>query len=179
MTHHASVVLLERLGRVARHDHLVRRFSRDLELLRRLDRVLVLDRPLIGDLVSSTCRSLSVPDPELLLRANRRPDTGACDPPRRRLVALFGEERVTAGEAAGQVVTYPHGRLRLGSRTLAGTIAHEVGHHLVNHTAGARTPGHGKVWVAAYDAAARRLATHPGLAGVLALSEPPLPTLAG
>ena len=84
-----------------------------------------------------------------------------------------------ASLAAGQVVTYPHGRLRLGSRTLAGTIAHEVGHHLVNHTAGARTPGHGKVWVAAYDAAARRLATHPGLAGVLALSEPPLPTLAG
>lgn len=179
MTHHESVILLERHGRVARHDHLVRRFSRDLELLRGLDRVLVADRSLIGVLVSSACRALSVPEPALLLRANRRPDTGACDPPRRRLVAQFGEGRVRDAEAAGTVITHPYGRLRLGAPTLAGTIAHEVGHHLVNHTTGAGTPGHGKVWVAAYDAAARRLAAHPGLAGVLALSEPPLPTLAG
>ena len=95
------------------------------------------------------------------------------------MVARFGEERVQAAEAAGQLVTFPRGRLRLGSRTLAGTIAHEMGHHLVNHTTGARTPGHGKVWVAAYDTAARRLAAHPVLAEVLTLSEPPIPTLAG
>lgn len=178
MQQSTSVVLLDRAGPVARHDHLVRRFSRDLDLLRTLDRVLVRDPELTREFVSSVCSDFAVPKPELLLRSNRKPETGMCDAPRRRLVARFGEERVAEAERRGAVVTHLDGRIRLGTETLAGTIAHELGHHLVNHTSGSRTPGHGKAWVAAYDAAARRLAIHPGLRDVLASWERPLPTLA-
>lgn len=178
MQQSTPVVLLDRAGPVARHDHVVRRFSRDLGLLRSLDRVLVLDPDLTRALVSTVCEDFSVARPDLLLRANRRPDTGLCDPPRRRLAARFGEDRVRAAEAKGRIRTFPHGRIRLGARTLAGTIAHELGHHLVNHTSGWRTPGHGKAWVAAYDAAAHRLVAHPALLRALAATDGTLPTLA-
>lgn len=163
---------------MARHDHVVRRFSRDLGLLRTLDRVLVLEPDVTRALVSTVCGDFGVALPDLLFRSNRRPDTGLCDPPRRRLTARFGEDRVLAAEAGGRIRTFPHGRLRLGTRTLAGTVAHELGHHVVNHTSGWRTPGHGKAWVAAYDAVAQRLAAHPALLPALAAADRTLPTLA-
>ena len=44
--------------------------------------------------------------------------------------------------------------IRLGKRPALGTIAHELGHHLVNHLEPPSAPAHGRAWVAWFDAAA-------------------------
>jgi hypothetical protein len=122
--------------RTVRHEHMLRRFSNDPGLLVDLDHVVVSDRALIGRIVDSTSADLGVPAPELLVRSNRGAQTGLYQPGGR-------------------------GRLRVGAVTTAGVIAHELGHHLVAHTAPPSTPGHGRVWVAAYDLAAEQVAGRP------------------
>jgi hypothetical protein len=44
--------------------------------------------------------------------------------------------------------------IRLGKRPALGTIAHELGHHLVNQLEPLGVPAHGRVWVAWFDVAA-------------------------
>jgi len=47
--------------------------------------------------------------------------------------------------------------IRLGDPTSLGTIAHELGHHLVHVLDPARTPDHGKRWVQRFDQAANAM----------------------
>ncbi|MFO7548195.1 MAG: hypothetical protein R6X29_04890 [Acidimicrobiia bacterium] len=125
--------------RTVRHEHMLRRFSRDFGLLLELDHVVVADPTTICWIVEETSADLRLPPPELRVRANRAVHTGLYEP----------------GSP---------GRLRIGAVTTAGVIAHELGHHLVAHAAPPSTPGHGKVWVAAYDRAAERVAGRPEIA---------------
>lgn len=142
---------IEQSDRVPRHEHRVRAFSRDYELITGFGDRYAVDRSEATALVRSVTDQFGVPMPDLAFNRRRRPDTGECWPPRSVIVETNSEDRVAAWEANRQRPIPEHGQIRLGHTTMLRTIAHELGHHLVHHLEPKRTPAHGKVWVGRLD----------------------------
>ncbi len=131
---------------------MVRRFSRDPHLIVRL-RNLGVKREIARSLVERVAVASHAPPPEVTFHGGRGSHTGYCRQPRQRAVELTSEQSVQAWEATHG--PWPdHGMIRLGDPTSLGTIAHELGHHLVNFFEPLHTAAHGKAWVAWFDLAA-------------------------
>lgn len=150
----------------ARHEHTLRRFSRRLAAITALGRLGV-DREDARRLIEAVCDSLDLPAPLVTFHRGRSPFTGYCRKPRSNAVELWGEAAVVDWEKAKRQGWPPDGMIRLGDPTSLATVAHELGHHLVNHRERPATPGHGKAWVHWFDLAA---------AGVGRLASVDLPT---
>ena len=146
--------------RVPRHEHRVRSFSRDYDLIVELGDGYSVERDEAEALVRSVAGQFEIPVPDLTFNRRRRPDTGQCWPPRQHAVVINGEDRIAAWEAHYRRDFPEHGQIRLGSTTMLRTIAHELGHHLVHHLEPIRTPAHGKVWVGRFDDAMAAIAVH-------------------
>lgn len=134
-----------------RHDGRVVRVSSNYARLRKLDHLLVGedDARLV---VAVVCDTMSVPIPRLKFHARRSPFTGACEAPRGRVadgLTVVGEITTSGGTSRSE-----QGAIRLGRSVTLMTLAHELGHHIVNHLDHPRTPSHGKVWVGRFDEAA-------------------------
>lgn len=154
--------------RLPRHEHRVRAFSRDYELITGFGDRYSVERDEAESLVRSVTERFGIPMPELAFNRRRRPDTGECWPPRSVIIETNSEARVTAWETHRGRAIPEHGQIRLGHTTMLRTIAHELGHHLVHHLEPKRTPPHGKVWVGRFDdamAAVVRLTTSDGPRG--------------
>jgi hypothetical protein len=84
---------------------------------------------------------------------------GVAYEPRAHLRLSVGE-RAVVKEETGRGVPYPeHGLIYLKPKRLqANTVAHEVDHHAVHCLDPHGTPGHGKIWVGRFDAAAGAVA---------------------
>lgn len=136
-----------------RHDGRVARVSRDIDLLRRLD-LLVVNEPTARAAVETVCAEFGVPTPVLRFHGNRSKFTGATETPRHVWVRRLGEAEVLRRESNGWGALPTHGAIRLGRRTTLMTVAHELGHHLVFHLDPPSTPTHGNRWVARFDDAA-------------------------
>ena len=149
---------VERSDRVPRHEHRVRAFSRDYELITEFGDRYAVERGEAEALVRSVTEQFGVPMPGLAFNRRRRPDTGECWPPRSLIVDANSEERVVAWEAHRRRTIPENGQIRLGHTTMLRTIAHELGHHLVHHLEPKRTPTHGKVWVGRLDDAMETIA---------------------
>jgi CO/xanthine dehydrogenase Mo-binding subunit len=131
---------------------MLRRFSRDAMLIVRL-RTVGVDRSTARALIERVAGELGAPPPDVTFHRGRGPHTGYCRHPRSRAVALGGEGFVAAWEM--KKGPWPeHGMIRLGDPSSLGTIAHELGHDLVNHFDATGTAPHGKVWVGRFDDAA-------------------------
>jgi len=143
--------------RTQRHARWVRRFSADSSLHDRLFS-LVLEAGEPAELATSLAERFGVPPPEVRTHARRRINTGTCQASRAVLVRHHGRGLVEEAERRRGRRFPERAVIRIGVPTLAGVLAHEFGHHLVNERDGPRTPGHGKVWVGRYDEAARVLA---------------------
>ena len=148
----------ESSDRTPRHEHRVRSFSRDYELITEFGDQYAVDRSEAEALVRSVTEQFGVPMPDLAFNRRRRPDTGECWPPRSVIVETNSEDRVAAWEAHRRRAIPEHGQIRLGHTTMLRTIAHELGHHLVHHLEPKRTPAHGKVWVGRLDDAMETIA---------------------
>lgn len=136
-----------------RHEHMVRRFSVDHDLIGAL-RGGAVDRTQAAWIVEQVCTELAVPAPEVTFHGRRGPHTGYCQMPRSRAVQRSEHAAVERWEAAKRRRWPASGLLRFGDPTSLGTVAHELGHHLVNHLDPAATPSHGKRWVNRFDQAA-------------------------
>lgn len=131
-----------------RHDGRVVRVSSDYARLRKLDHLLV-DEDDARVTVAVVCETMGVPVPRLKFHARRSPFTGACEAPRGSVaddLTVVGK-----GTASGGTSRSEHGAIRLGRSVTLMTLAHELGHHIVNHLDHPRTPSHGKVWVGRFD----------------------------
>jgi predicted SprT family Zn-dependent metalloprotease len=148
----------ESSDRIPRHEHRVRAFSRNYELITGIGDRYAVERGEARALVRSVAEQFGVPMPDLAFNRRRRPDTGECWPPRSVIVETNSEERVTAWESHRQRAIPEHGQIRLGHTTMLRTIAHELGHHLVHHLEPKGTPAHGKVWVGRLDDAMETIA---------------------
>ena len=146
-----------RPGPTRRHEARVQRFSRDAELLSRLDGLSVSDAQ-VPDIVLEVCSSLGVEAPKLKFHAQRSPYTGATEQPRWLLVDTHGQGHIEELERGMRTPFAPFGAIRLGRTTTLMTVAHEVGHHLVFALDPPSTPAHGRVWVGRFDDAALRIA---------------------
>jgi hypothetical protein len=136
---------------------MLRRFSRDPVLIMRL-RGIGVDRAAARALIEEVAFDAGAPPPDVTFHGGRGPHTGYCRQPRGRAIELSSERYLAAWE--DEKGPWPeHGMIRLGDPTSLGTVAHELGHHLVNVFDPASTPPHGKVWVARFDAAAAHIAT--------------------
>jgi hypothetical protein len=143
------------------YDYMVRRFSTDSALIVQLRKEGV-ERLTAAGLIQGMANDLGVTPPAVTFHGRRGPHTGYCQMPRWRAVAQTEESTVTNWERAKRRDWPDAGMIRLGDPTSLGTMAHELGHHLVNLLDDAKTPAHGKVWVARFDLAAatlERLAT--------------------
>lgn len=164
-------------GRVPRHEHRVRTFSRDYELIAGIGYRYLVEQDSAVLLARAVVERFSVPMPEFAFNTRRRPDTGQCWPPRRRVELVQGDDVVEAWERRRGRLYPEHGQIRLGSRTRLRTLAHELGHHLVHYLAPVGTPSHGKVWVASFDDAMAVIAAELGVArGSSRVSTPAGPT---
>lgn len=138
-------------GRIPRHEHRVRTFSRNYELIAGFG-----DRHAVAAadaqrLIEALVTRFDVPMPELAFNRRRRPDTGQCRVPRFHLELVYGDDAVGEWERRRRRRYPEHGQIRLGAVTRLRTLAHEVGHHLVHHLDPVGTPAHGKVWVGRFD----------------------------
>lgn len=134
-----------------RHEHRVATRSVDYARLRTLDRLTV-DESGARRVVAVVCEQAGVPVPELRFHARRSPFTGATEAPRHRVAALAARGGFEMPDRIGRAPE--HGAVRLGRTTTLMTIAHELGHHLVNHLDPVGTATHGNVWVRRFDQAA-------------------------
>ena len=141
----------------ARHDHMLRRFSHHVDLLLDL-RSWAADRSAAVALVRHVCRELDTPAPEVTFHRGRGLHTGYAQAPRHRAVQIFGEHRVRSWEQEKRRRWPSAGMVRLGDPTALGTVAHELGHHLVHHHEPLDTPAHGRRWVSWFDVAADSIA---------------------
>lgn len=149
---------IELSDRVPRHEHRVRAFSRDYDLITEFGDGYAVERDEATALVRSVTKRFVVPMPVLAFNRRRRPDTGQCWAPRWHAVETNGAERIITWEKHYRR-TYPeHGQIRLGATTTLRTLAHELGHHLVHHLDSIRTPAHGKIWVGRFDDAMETIA---------------------
>jgi hypothetical protein len=142
-----------------RHEHLVRRHSRQLSVITELRRNAV-PRATCTWLVSQVCADLDVPGPEVTFHRGRGPHTGYCQMPRQRAIERADTASVESWEISRSRDWPQFGMLRFGDPTSLGTVAHELGHHLVNHCEPATTTPHGKRWVHWFDVAAGQVARH-------------------
>ena len=150
--------IVESSNRIPRHEHRVRTFSRDYDLITRLgDRYAVESDETTG-LVRHVAARFGVAEPGLRFNRRRRPDTGQCWAPRRIASDLYGEERIVAWEDHYRRPYPSDGEIRLGATTTLRTLGHELGHHLVHLLEPLRTPAHGKVWVGRFDDAMEAIA---------------------
>lgn len=152
------VLSLQKPTGSVRHEHRVRQFSTDYALLTRL-RTLATDLPGAAFLVDQVCRISLVPPPAVTFHGRRGPHTGYCMAPRWHVRRSFGEEAIGRWEQRKGRPWPDNGMIRLGRQPALETIAHELGHHFVNHREPPGVPAHGKVWVAAFDSAAQRIAS--------------------
>jgi len=146
-----GLVTMEPSDRIPRHEHRVRDFSRNYALTVGPGDGYGVEADIAERLVRLVTTRFDVPAPDLAFNARRRPDTGACWPPRWRVVASNGEGRVDAWERHHGRAYPVDGRIRLGRVTTLRTLGHELGHHLVHCLDPVRTPAHGKVWVGRFD----------------------------
>ncbi len=140
---------------------MLRRFSANPMLIVRL-RTLGADRSTARALIDEVARRAGAPTPGATFHRGRGAHTGYCRQPRARAVEMSSERYVKAWE--DQRGPWPdHGMIRLGDPSSLGTIAHELGHHLVNVFEPVSTASHGKVWVARFDEAAAHVAEAVGV----------------
>ncbi len=155
---------IESTNRIPRHEHRVRTFSRNYELIIGVGDRYAVECDEARDLVSRVCSDYDIPEPELAFNGRRRHDTGQCWAPRALAVRTYGEDRVVAWESHYRR-TYPEtGQMRLSTTTTVRTLGHELGHHLVHLLEPTRTPAHGKVWVERFDDSIECIANHLGAA---------------
>lgn len=150
--------IIESSNRIPRHEHRVRTFSRDYDLITRLGDRYAVESDETTDLVRHVAARFGVTEPGLRFNRRRRPDTGQCWAPRRIASDLYGEERIVAWEDHYRRPYPPEGEIRLGATTTLRTLGHELGHHLVHLLDPPHTPAHGKVWVSRFDDAMEAIA---------------------
>lgn len=150
--------IIESSNRIPRHEHRVRTFSRDYDLITRLGDRYAVESDETTDLVRHVAARFGVTEPGLRFNRRRRPDTGQCWAPRRIASDLYGEERIVAWEDHYRRPYPPEGEIRLGTTTTLRTLGHELGHHLVHLLDPPHTPAHGKVWVSRFDDAMEAIA---------------------
>ena len=148
--------------RIPRHEHRVRTFSRNYDLISRLGDRYTVESDEARELVRVVTERFGVVEPDLAFNQRRRPDTGQCWAPRWRAVEQHGEWRIQAWEQHYRRDYPSSGQIRLGTTTSIRTLAHELGHHLVHLLEPARTPAHGKVWVGRFDDAMELIAERLG-----------------
>lgn len=121
--------------------------------------MLVVSEPGASAIVAAVCGSYDVPAPRLRFHARRSPFTGATELPRRVWVARGDPDLIAKFEAAGPTRLSENGAIRLGRTTTLMTLAHELGHHLVNFLDPESTASHGNRWVLRFDQAAEVIDT--------------------
>ena len=154
--------IIESTDRIPRHEHRVRTFSRNYELITELGDRYTVEPDEAAALVAAVSASFGVKEPDLAFNRRRRPDTGQCWAPRPIASRLYGEDRIVAWEDHYRRAYPPDGQIRLGATTTLRTIGHELGHHLVHGLEPVGTPAHGKVWVGRFDDAMAVIARHVG-----------------
>lgn len=148
-----STFLLPAPAGGSRYDHMVRRFTRDAQAIDSLINRGV-EPPEVGSAVRYLADTHDVMVPEVTFHGRRGAHTGYCMAPRPVIVARTGEGPVQQWEREKSRQWPDTGMIRLGNPTSLATVAHELGHHLVNVLHPPKTPVHGKVWVARFDEAA-------------------------
>ena len=138
-------------NRIPRHEHRVRTFSRNYELIIGLGDRYTVESNEAQELVYHVTSRFDVVQPDLVFNRRRRTDTGQCWAPRWVAVAQHGESGIRSWEAYYRRAYPRNGQIRLGATTSLRTLAHELGHHLVYLLEPAHTPAHGKVWVGRFD----------------------------
>ena len=152
----------ESARRIPRHEHRVRTFSRNYTLITEVGDRYTVESEQARELVNIVTERFGVVEPDLAFNRRRRPDTGQCWAPRWRAVEQHGEAPIHAWEQHYRRAYPVNGQIRLGATTSIRTLAHELGHHLVHVLESARTPAHGKVWVARFDDALELIAERLG-----------------
>lgn len=150
--------------RIPRHEHRVRTFSRNYDLITGLGDHCAVESDAARQLVRVVAGRFGVVEPDLAFNRRRRPDTGQCWAPRWLAVEQYGESRIQAWEQHNRRDYPTSGQIRLGTPTAVRTLAHELGHHLVHLLEPVRTPSHGKVWVGRFDDAMELIAESLGAA---------------
>ncbi|MCL1586953.1 MAG: hypothetical protein M3092_00930 [Actinomycetia bacterium] len=136
-----------------RHDARVQRQSANFSRLQRLDQLVVTEHD-VHTAAVAVCTELDVPVPDLRFHARRSPFTGATELPRSMWIARGEHDFVTRYEMRGRRRLRENGAIRLGRTTTLMTLAHELGHHLVNWLDPESTASHGYVWISRFDQAA-------------------------
>jgi hypothetical protein len=129
------------------------RQSADFERLQRLDRLVVSEFDALTA-VTAACADVDVPVPDLRFHARRSPFTGATELPRAVWITRGDPDLMAKLEIKGRRGLRENGAIRLGRTTTLMTLAHELGHHLVNWLDPESTAAHGNVWVKRFDQAA-------------------------
>jgi hypothetical protein len=150
----------ESTKRIPRHEHRVRTFSRNYNLITGLGDRYIVESGEARELVRVVSKRFGVAEPDLAFNPRRRSDTGQCWAPRWLAIEQHGESRIDAWERHYRRAYPQNGQIRLGATTSIRTLAHELGHHLVHLLEPARTPAHGKVWVTRFDDAMELIAEH-------------------
>jgi hypothetical protein len=150
----------ESTKRIPRHEHRVRTFSRNYNLITGLGDRYIVESGEARELVRVVSKRFGVAEPDLAFNRRRRSDTGQCWAPRWLAIEQHGESRIDAWERHYRRAYPQNGQIRLGTTTSIRTLAHELGHHLVHLLEPARTPAHGKVWVTRFDDAMELIAEH-------------------
>ena len=148
----------ESTKRIPRHEHRVRTFSRNYSLITGLGDHYTVESGEARELVRVVSKRFGVVEADLAFNRRRRSDTGQCWAPRWLAVEQYGEGRIDAWEQHYRRAYPQNGQIRLGTTTSIRTLAHELGHHLVHLLEPARTPAHGKIWVARFDDAMELIA---------------------
>jgi hypothetical protein len=104
--------------------------------------------------VVAVCAELDVPVPDLRFHSRRSPFTGATELPRSMWIARGDHDFVARYEMRGRRRLRENGAIRLGRETTLMTLAHELGHHVVNWIDPESTASHGHVWIRRFDQAA-------------------------
>lgn len=156
----------ESAKRIPRHEHRVRTFSRNYELIIGVGDRYAVTPAEVRDLIQGVCADFDIAEPDLAFSGRRRPDTGQCWAPRAIAAETYGEERVAAWERHHRRPIPETGQIRLGTTTTVRTLGHELGHHLVHMLEPARTPAHGKVWVGRFDDAMEWIVSHLGVSAM-------------
>jgi hypothetical protein len=136
-----------------RHEGRVWRQSSDFERLQKLD-LLVVSEDDACTTVGAVCAHHDVAIPDLRFHARRSPFTGATELPRAVWITRGDPDLMAKLEIRGRRGLRENGAIRLGRMTTLMTLAHELGHHLVNWLDPESTASHGNVWVGRFDQAA-------------------------
>ena len=142
--------------RGARFDHMLRRFSDEMQVIEVL-RTVGVDRSDAQRLLDVLAVRMDVPVPDGSFHRGRGPHTGYCVPPRGVAAIQADPARLAAWEADRGRGWPENGLIRLGDPTALATVAHEFAHHMVHCLDRPATPAHGKRWVARYDVSARTI----------------------